>query len=73
MFFSISSLVRCRCENSSPIAATSCWCSTIPIIRAAAGSGPADTAYLLPMDEVVWLVIADEASLVAAIEALAAE
>ena len=47
--------------------------SEATVIRAAAGSGPADTAYLLPMGEVVWLVIADEASLGAAIEALTAE
>jgi hypothetical protein len=43
----------------------------LTIIRADADSGPADTAYLLPVGEVAWLVIADEGSLEAAIEALA--
>jgi len=45
----------------------------VTVIRAGANASAADTAYLLPVGEVVWLVIADEASLEAAIEAIAGE
>ena len=45
----------------------------VTVIRADADAGPASTAYLLPVGEVAGLVIADEANLEAAIEALAAE
>lgn len=45
----------------------------VTVIRASTDAGPADTAYLLPVDEVIWLVIADETSLRTAVEALAGE
>lgn len=45
----------------------------VMVIRAGADAGPTDTAYLIPVGEVVWLVIADEDTLPAAIEAVAAE
>lgn len=45
----------------------------VTVIRADPDAGPADTAYLIPVGEVVWLVIADEDTLPAAIGAVAAE
>lgn len=45
----------------------------VTVIRAGDEAGAADTAYVLPAGEVAWLVIGDETSLVAAIEALAVE
>ena len=45
----------------------------VSVIRANADAGPADTAYLLAAGEVIWLVIADDASLQAALEALAGD
>ena len=45
----------------------------VTVVRANAEAGPEDTAYLLPMGEVVWLVIGDAGSLEAAIGALTAE